>query len=138
MIYQLQSTRDEEIALIFKRNLGVDKLNYSQLKWPLPNAEKISDRQMWHNFTIYSPRAWYNAGHVKINDRWASVVLIPMVGSEDKIYAIVKYHSGPGDEMEYYVFSRCKHEYEHSSGGNCYHIYICKHCKHRYDVDSSD
>jgi hypothetical protein len=132
------TSADEATKAPVLKALGC-KGEWSTPAWPLPNLKEASERDFWGWRSSYSFKVEIWTGQLKIDGRWANL-MIYWVGHSQFIgggFAVAYFHQYQKEEVRYYEWRACEHEFTEKNIGNCLHRYTCKKCGEAYDVDSS-
>lgn len=102
--------------------------------WPLPNLKPSTERDFWRWLSLWTPSAiaWDS---IQVDGRSATLRLFwydhsSLTGGG---FAVLP----AWEEVKYYTWTDCAHQFEHRLLGNCWHEYTCPVCKRSYEVDSS-
>lgn len=108
--------------------------------WPLPNMKEVKATDFWGHRSSWHFPAELWVGQMQIDGAWATLMLY-WVDNAHLInggYAVAVFsRRQQDDDVRYYEWRACAHEFTHRSKGNCWHEYTCNKCGKSYDVDSS-
>lgn len=115
--------------------------------WPLPNLKLSAEHIFWHSASVWGFGNITNVGPTEIEPSvWASVILFsggPELAGGG--YAIAHIYSAPRvnpefrtDQVRYYTWGKCHHQWKSYNTGRCLTTYRCDKCGASYDIDSSD
>ena len=122
----------------FLSDLGC-KDEFTDARWPLPNAKRITETQYWGWRASWSFRGEAWAGQQRIGDEWATLIIFhvdhsQLIGGGFAVLVFRKYRE---ERVEYYEWRTCEHEFSEHNVGHCLHRHTCAKCGQAYDVDSS-
>lgn len=121
--------------------------------WPLPNMKRVTESDYWGWCQSYSFNSDVWAGSRQIVDqhgkkRWATIRVYYVGHSQfiDGGFAVAIYYAqyrglyptgSYVNDVEYFEWRACAHDFKQTNIGNCLNRYTCVHCRKYYDVDSS-
>lgn len=141
----------KKIETAFYEALGSDgKSWFEPIFETMPNVKFVTESEFWgwrassgfraeawcQNRIAKSPRATPDG---KEMDGWATMLLffVDRAHYIDGGFGVLYFHSYGNEEVRYFGWRKCDHDFTHKSTGNCQHEYTCTKCGKSYDVDSS-
>jgi hypothetical protein len=123
----------------FLKALGMTS-NLGNPQWPLPNMKEASERNFWGFRSTYSFRGEAWCGTKRIDGRWANI-LIYFADTGYWInggFAVAYFYEYQKEEVKYYRWSACEHDFREVTIGRCLHKSTCTKCGASFETDSSD
>jgi len=137
-------------------NAFLDALGSDGDKWfepifaTMPNVEFVTEKEFWGWRSIrgFKAEAWCQNGvrrsprttpDGKSMEGWATMLIyfVDHAHYIDGGFGVLYFHSYGNEEVRYFGWRKCAHDFTHRSTGNCQHEYTCTKCGKSYDVDSS-
>ena len=130
------------MMLVEGSDRGIEKLKsalglkggFDVPRWPLPNLKPSSEGDFWSWQCSYGYIAKAHVMGQKVDGKHADIFIYRMPDTYTFIdggFAIIV-TQGPSyrrDQVAYFEWRACQHEFEITNSRMCYREYTCKHCK---------
>lgn len=116
---------------------------YGGFNDPFPNMREVTEADLASSmYFTYPPKFW---GYKQIAPNRLPAGIEPVRGFGMLAVHYYVFHDGSGygmcpdpfqKKMRYFFFSKCEHEYKHTSPRMCQHVMTCMKCGYQYSYGS--